>query len=235
MSDGDGYSSPRRASHGFIPQRRGQQGSLLLRVAPRPACPGLGDDVGMHRGGTRPAGGQQGWGTGFTSPVVPHCSPKQHQLRGCLGTGTPVRGKLTGWQTSCRALGRDGPCVAEPGTVASEAGGRRTVSVLVRSAQPGWVALGEEPSLHGHDSQRPAVTFTVPSACLGTSPSLEGFEGCRPRNKGFFSTRGQCPRGCWSGTVPRGGDNTAGPCAQDQHLSSARRWQVPGAASISGY
>lgn len=32
-------------------------------------------------------------------------------------------------------------------------GGRRTVSVLVRSAQPGWVALGEEPSLHGHDSQ----------------------------------------------------------------------------------
>lgn len=112
-------------------------------------------------------------------------------------------------------------------------GGRRAVSVLVRPAQPGWVALGQEPSLHGHDSQRLHVTFTVPSTCLGTSSSLEGLQ---TQDKEFVSMQRRFPRDCWSGMVPEvRGDSRARPCAQDRHLPSARCWQVPGAASISTY
>lgn len=116
------------------------------------------------------------------------------------------------------------------------AGGRRAVSALVRPAQPGGVAPGQEPSLHGHDSQRLDVTFIVPSTCLGPSPSWEGSEGCKPQDKGFVSMQGQCPWDCWSRTVPKGrGDSTARSRAQDQHLPSAQCWQVPSAASISTY
>lgn len=110
-------------------------------------------------------------------------------------------------------------------------GGRRAVSVLVRPAQPGWVALGQEPSLHSHDSQRLDVTFTVPSTCPGTSPFLEG----GPR-QGVCFHAGTVPTGLleWDGPQVRG-DSRARPCAQDRRLPSAQCWQVPGAASISTY
>ena len=167
--------------------------------------------------------------------MVPHRSPKQHQLR------VPGHRSPCPWHRPRLADLLQGPWRgqslrgrARNGGIRSRAG-RRAVSVLVRPAQPGWVAPGQELSLHGHDSRRLDVNFTVPSACLGTPPCLEGFEGCRPQDKGFFSTQGWCPRGCWGGMVSRGGNSTAGPCAQDQRLSSARCWQVPGAASISVY